>query len=341
MSKHTVFFKIGTKGISIILFLLGLLCVIFSFVEFEHPWSWWQTWGKNVSNTVGTTLMASCVISLILEISNINSIFQNILGNILGDDFPLEAYSENNLEEFKYKICVHQCKDGMKKEQLVNGIYKYEKKLLELSNGLYYDYHNVKYVIEPNELEGIFKVHAAIEYKIVNKFGDDNEMRFKIRTYTISDAEPQKDYENNFLLEKFEVNGEIISNPEICIEKIDKETDSNFYDYKVKIKKNFGKQKNVTVKMAYAYNMPITDQIQSYKITLPCKRLEHQIKIKSDVITKDAWEVKTNAFTAFYYRQKDDDCKFKVEQSGSDLTRIRYDDWIIPGGGYVLYFGKK
>ena len=337
----TVIFKMGTKGISVILFLSGLLCIVFSFLEFNEPWEWWETWGKNVANTVGTTLMASCVISFFLELSNINSILQKILGNILGDDFPLDAYSIENLEKFKYRICTYQSKEGMKKEQLANSIYKYEKRLLELSNGIYYDYHNLRYFIEPNEEKGIFRVDAVIEYKIVNKFGDDNEMRFKIRTYTISDSEPKKDYENNFLLKKFEINGETVKDPQIEIERIDKETDSNYYDYKVKIRKKFGNQKNVTVKMEYTYNMPIRDQLQSYKITLPCKRLEHQIKIKPDAVSKTPWEVKTNAFTAFYYRQKDADCKFKVDQNGSDYTRIVYDDWIIPGGGYVLYFGKK
>ena len=343
MKKKTekILFMLGTKGICLILFLIGLLCVTFSFVSFKDPFPWWEAWGKSVSNTLGTTLIASCVISLVFEISNINSVFQNILGNVLNDEFPIEAYSNENLIRFKNRICLHQCKEGMKQEQLLNSIYKYEKDLLDLSNSIYYEYHNASYVIEPREKEGIFKVDASIEYEIVNRFGDDNLMRFKIRTYSISEKSPEEDYENNFKINKFEINGKKVENPEVLIENIDKEVDSNFYDYKVKITKDLGKKKNVTIIMNYTYNMPISDQIQSYKVTLPCKKLEHKVRIKQDRTTGAEWQIKANAFTAFYYKQKEGNSKFRVEQTGNDHTRVRYDDWTIPGGGYVLYFGKN
>lgn len=341
MKKEHVQIKLGLKGTCLLLFVIGLLCITLSFVNFSKPFPWWIAWGSSVANTLGTTLIASCVISLILEISNINSIFQKILGNVLNDDFPLDAYSKENLGQFKYRICTNECKQGMKKEQLIKSIYKYERNLLELANGLYYDYHKAEYVIEPKENEGILKVNAKIEYKVINKFGDENNMRFKIKTYSVSGGSPKEDYENNFILSNFEINGDKIRNPEIMIEEIPKELDSNFYDYKVKINRNLGKNKAVTVKMRYEYNMPINDKIQSYKLTLPCKNLVHKIKIKKDQGTNNEWEIKTNGFTAFYYRQKEEDSKFKIEPSGSDFVRVSYEDWIIPGGGYILFFDKK
>lgn len=341
MQSKKILFKLGTKGICAVLAIIGTLCIIVGTVQFKNPYSWWTAWGSSVANTLGTTLVASCVVSFVLEISNINTILQNVMGNVLNDDFPLDAYSDKNLTNFKSKISLHQCKEGMEREQLETGIYKYEKNLLELANEVYYEYHKAQYTIEPNENEGIFNVKAHMEYKIVNKFGAPNVMRFKIRTYAISETDPKKDYENNFKLESFKINKKKVSNPNIKIEEIEKDADSNFYDYKVKIEEDFGNAKNTVVDMKYSYNIPISDQIQSYKITFPCKKLEHQMRIKEDNETKEKWQIKTNAFTSFYYRQKDADSKFKVEQNGNDMCTIKFDDWIIPGGGYVNYFCKK
>lgn len=341
MGRKKIQFKLGVKGTCCLLFLAGVVCVILSYFPFDKPWTWWKDWGSSVANAIGTTLIASCVISLILEISNINSIFQGVLSNILNDDFPLDAYSMENLERFKHRICVHECKDGMKCEQLLGSVYKYEKNLLDLANSIYYDFHKANYTIQPKENEGLIEVRAKIEYRVINKFGAENNIRFKLRTYSLEGKNPEESHENNFVLSKFEINGQEVEDPKIVIEEIPKEIDSNYYDYKVKIIRNLGKQKTTTVKMDYTYNVPIYDKTQSYKITAPCKRLEHQIKIKKDNGTNDEWELKTNAFTAFYYKQKEPDSKFRVEPNGSDYVRIIYDDWIIPGGGYVLVFNKK
>ena len=341
MGKKKLQIKFGVTTTCGLLFLAGVSLIIVSYYPFKEPWSWWKDWGHLVANALGTTLVASCVISLILEISNINSIFRGVLSNILNEDFPFDAYSMGNLEQFKYRIATYECGDGMKSEQLLGSVYKYEKNLLHLAKSIYYDFHKASYTIQPKATDGLIEVRAKIEYRVINKFGADNNIRFKLRTYSLDGKNPQESHENNFVLNNFEINGQQVENPEIVIEAIPKEIDSNYYDYKVKILKSLGKQKTTTVKMDYTYNVPIYDKTQSYKLTVPCKRLEHQIKIKKDIGTNEEWELKTNAFTAFYYKQKDPDSQFRVEPIGSDYVRIAFDDWIIPGGGYVLNFSKK
>lgn len=116
MQSKKILFKLGTKGICAVLAIIGTLCIIVGTVQFKNPYSWWTAWGSSVANTLGTTLVASCVVSFVLEISNINTILQNVMGNVLNDDFPLDAYSDKNLTNFKSKISLHQCKEGMERE---------------------------------------------------------------------------------------------------------------------------------------------------------------------------------------------------------------------------------
>lgn len=74
--NNKLFFRIGPIGVCIILVLAGILLVVLSYIDFSRPFSFWTAWGKNTSNSLGTTLVASAVVSLILEISNLKSFFR-------------------------------------------------------------------------------------------------------------------------------------------------------------------------------------------------------------------------------------------------------------------------
>lgn len=65
--------------------------------NYEQPFSWWESWGKSSFNNAGTTLLVAGIISFFIEISTLRSFFQDSMKNILNDDFPLDAYSEENL----------------------------------------------------------------------------------------------------------------------------------------------------------------------------------------------------------------------------------------------------
>lgn len=332
--------------VNIILILLGVLFVIFSYYPFKDAASWWTLWGSKTSAAIGTTLIASGVVSMLLEISTLKNLVSNSLKNILNDEFPLDAYSEENLENFKKSITINLYnRKGKKvdKNKFDKSIYSaYEHKLRESVLDCYYEYHICHYDITPDEEKGIFSVKASLSYKIVNLYEKEAEVYFRAKTYSISADELDEKSENAFVLTLLEINGKPVTDPGqyMTKENIPKMERFDYYNYKIKIHKKLGTKKEYTVKMEYQYNMPITDTFQSYKFTQPCKRAEHRLRIFTDQSTKRIWKLRVSAFAAYYCKQKDDSARYKVEQKENDVAKILMNDWIFPGSGYLAIFEK-
>lgn len=326
-------FNLNAKAICLIFFLIGLGAIAISNVDFKEPAAWWTSWGKETANNAGTTLLVAGVISFLMEISTLKEFFQSLLKNILNDDFPFDAYSEENLRKFKDLIAAHLSEKNIDSNTLSeNTIYSYENKLLELSTKPYYEYHKAHYTVYPKEDIGRIRVNATLDYKIINSFNEETQIKYKTKIY----AKSKEEADGNFVLQELKINNQSVSTKNLVkVEKIEKEEGSNYYDYKVKIKKELGKGKAITVHMKYEYYIPITDRVQNYKITMPCLKLEHEIRIKNQ------WELRGFAFAAFYTRQEGLESKYKVEQTESDLIKVKYNDWVFPGGGYSVYYDKK
>ena len=113
--------------------------------------------------------------------------------NILNDDFPLDAYSEENLEHFKYMISAHLVNTGTE-ELLKDTIYSYEKKLLEMAAERYYEYHKLKSVIKPDMQNDEFLEECTVDYKIVNLCQKENKVQLLYRIYASSEADARRRY---------------------------------------------------------------------------------------------------------------------------------------------------
>lgn len=340
-NKNRVEFKLNSAMVAIIIILVGLLFVILSHYEFNEPYTWWVAWGKSTVNTLGTTLMASAVVSFILEVSNLKSIFAEVLGNVLGESFPLDAYSEDNLDKFHLRIAAYLSGGNIPFEQLRNNIYAYEKKIRDQLAETYYDYHSSKYYYTPDEKNGVFEVTAETKYKIINKYGKDNAISFRIKTYAINGGTSEEEYANNFTIKKFKINGQDVDLDCVKLEDIPKNVhNKGYYDYKIRIDKPLGKEKEYEIELAYDYKMPISDISQSNKMTKCCKNMEHVFKIYPDKGTKEAWSLHGAAFTSFFCKQKESENDFKVDQTSDDTVRIRFNKWVLPGSGYVITLTK-
>lgn len=132
--------------------------------------------------------------------------FSGILGNILGDEFPLNAYSKENLEAFHKRLVCYLCDEEIEVEQLEKSLYSYEKIIRNKITSVYYEYHIVKYFFTPDEKNGVFDVRAEIIYKVVNKYKQTNLMNFRIKTFCLNGKDGSEDYKNNFVLEQFTIN---------------------------------------------------------------------------------------------------------------------------------------
>ncbi len=331
MKKRRISYRIGSIAV-IALFELGGICLIaLANIPFKNPYIWWEAWGRDTASNAGTTILVAGIISLLIEISTLKNFFQDSMKNILNEDFPFSAYSEENLVNFKNLISSYLIGNTMSKEELKKDtIYSYEDQLLQLAKGKYYDYHRAEYTVYPDEEKEMIRINATIDYRIINKEGEKNEIRFKTKSYAL------KDTQDSFNLKKLTINRQEVETKNLVkIERIDKQEESNFYDYKVKIEKDLGKIKKNDVHIEYEYWVPMYDKLQNYKITLPCRNLVHRIRIKNN------WELRGSAYTAFYYRQGEADAKYKIEQSLPDAISINFNGWIFPGAGYSVYYDQK
>lgn len=333
MKKENIIFRLDSKYVCGLFVIVGICFIAIANVNFSHPLSFWGSWGQETVKNVGTTLIVAGIISFLTEISTLKNFFRESMKNILNEDFPFEAYSNENLEHFKDMLSAYLV-GGVNKDELKNTIYSHEGELLKLAKGRYYKYHNATYTVCPNEKDNMIRISAEIEYCIINKFAEKNEILFKTRSYTLDDKDQEK-----FTLKKLKINNKTINtNGLVKIESIHNAEDSNFYDYKVRIVKSLGTQEEVTVYMEYEYKVPIYDRLQNYKITLPCQSLDHRITIKND---NSVWQLRGSAYTAFYCKQSTANAKYKVAQTAPNFINIMFNDWIFPGSGYSIYYDKK
>ena len=328
-----------------LLALFGVLLVVVAAIDYKDPWGWWTSWGSNVVNSIATTLIASAVVSIVLEMSNLRDFVIKALENVLGDDFPLSAYSEENLINFLYGIVAETLnrkltKGNLTKEKLKNSIYSLEKQMRDNVTDIHYEYHKLKYSITPDEKNGVFKVESHLEYKIVNEYGKNNEIVFKTKTYYVSSDMSKEPGFEPFVIEKFNINDKPVTEYQFEKSPIE-QSSAKYYDYKVAIRKELPSTvKYHKVQLHYVYYCPMYDTTQAYKVQYPCKRVEHRFRIYPDCTTKKLWFLHADGFTAYFCSQTTQD-KYCIEQNEDDVVKIDFKDWVFPGSGYVVSIQKK
>ena len=53
------------------------------------------------------------------------------------------------------------------------------------------------------------------------------------------------------------------------------------------------------------------------------------------------WKLETTVFLAYYINQKNIDYNVRVEQEMEDSIKIKVDNWLFPGTGYVTMYIKN
>lgn len=214
--------------------------------------------------------------------------------------------------------------------------------LLQLCQKEYYKFHSTKYYITPDKNSGLFHIKCITEYEIINKQENEIPLRFKMKLYFTKKGMSHEEIKDAFVFNEMKVNGKDIKDYKDKMEITDtNEKFDAYYDYKMKLVLKLGYEKVYRVKLDYEFDVPINDRTQSYKISLPCKNLEHEINILEDKETGQKWEVNATAFASFYVKQGDYSSTFKVKQSRDDSATVLFNDWTIPGAGYVMSYREK
>ena len=134
--------------------------------------------------------------------------------------------------------------------------------------------------------------------------------------------------------------GSIDNTSLVSIEPVTHQGESTYYDSKVIIYKDLKGVRN-KIRAEILYDVPLFDICQSFKISAPCKNIEHKFYINKDVQTGQEWMIQANAYSTFYHRQDEEESNYKVEQNVDDSLIIRFKDWALVGNGYCVFYQKK
>lgn len=348
---------VGISFFTCLLVVIGLGLFALSFIDLDS--SKYDILNKvadpyeSITRNIGLTLFSAGLVSVLIEVSTITSVVKNSVMKIVTEDFPFENFSRDRLNEINKQLVVKRCRtEKMSVQSLNNSVYALENKLLEASEGLYYDYNKATYIINHDSKKGVFNKRAEFEFKIINKYALDNRIHFTVSIIHSTDTLSKDELKDKFHMIKFEikygeknnsVDGGIVLNENqvnqyLDIMSIEGEAHS-LYKYQVSFEYELSKCLWNEVKMIYEYEIPDYDIIQSYKLNLPSKELEHTVIIKADREEHKSWEIAGDAYTAFYFPSSDGN--YQVVQKVPDTIRISFRDWAIIGAGYMVTFLHK
>lgn len=334
---NNVKMNFSSKSISIILTIIGILLILITSLEISDDATVFLKVIISAGNSIGLTLLSVGLVSILIEISTIDSVVNKAIKTVLSDEIPLESYSDSFLSRLKNKISAELT--GISINNLQKSVYILEPNLLDLTNSLYYEYHKAQCDVIPDKSKQIFLKKFKIEYKIINENGFDNWVKLGLSLYDIKPNMSNEERLNNVKIKKFFVNDtNLIDDPLVERSIIPTDVDDLYeYDYTYIFKRQLQKCREHKVVLEYEYTTTQNDLTQSWKLKYPCKKIEHSVTIKG----KNDWRLKANAFASFYHTDSKLQNFFKVEQTIDKSAKIEFDKWTIPGAGYVISYNDR
>lgn len=293
-----------------------------------------------VVDTVASALFSAGLVSVIVEISTIKNLVSDAFRKILLGEFPVSGLNEEALRQINKKVA--STITSIPDNKIENTVYRYERNLLELMVSKYYIYHNFTYHITPDEKNNCFHIRVKIHYKMINDNLVDNTFDLRMKMYSLKEDMTCKECIDALDIKALRINNKDISLEDvISAEPVRHETESStYYNYKVRLYKELTEKKN-TIFAEFSYDVPMHDICQSFRISVPCKELEHKFYINSDVQTGEEWIIKANAYSTFYHSQSEENSNYSVEQNTDTSIIIRYKNWALVGNGYCVIYQKR
>ncbi len=291
----------------------------------------------NIFNTIGGTLFSAGIVSILVEISTIKNLVSDALQNVLHGDIPFESYSPEVLQKINKQIAAKR--GSVSFDKIDNSIYSVEPKLIELLDGLYYNFYNMTFEITPDEKHGIFKKCVTLDYEVINEYDKDNKILYIIRLHNLNDTMTDYEKKKCFNVKKFVINKTDLTNEADEYKEIIpiKEKHSE-YQYAVKFYRELQHCRKHKIHLEFEYDVPIHDTSQIFRLTYPSKNMSHEIYINNE--NGEKWNIHGAAFVSFYCKE-DNNHGFHVKQRHDTHLQISFNNWCIPGAGYVAYLVKK
>lgn len=339
--EFTASIKIST--LTKFMVVIGLCGIIFSnYIKIDNI-NDWRNIVLKIFETISSTLFSAGLVSVVVEISTINSIVDKALNKIFKGDIPLESYSNERLKHINKLIAAKR--GNVQTDFIPNSIYSVEPQLIDILNGLYYEYYNAIYLITPDEKNGVFHKNVKLDYEIKNLFDIDNKVCHKIALYDNVSNSEEKERHKCFNVKSFKINSTDLSNEvEEYIKILDNKDENSSYNYIVQFERKLQHCKSHKIHIEFEYDVPISDISQIFRLSYPCKSTKHSIYIINDYNMSDnqqsEWSIVGTGFTSFYYNGSPKK-ELRVKRHVDTNMEISFDDWCIPGAGYSVYFIKK
>ena len=299
----------------------------------------------DVLKVLAGVAISSGVISLLLEISTMKAtvldVNRSLMDNILNADFDLQNYSTDVLDRLHKNIVICKNQNKISLEMLENSIYTVEPYINRLLTGLFHEYHLMTSWITPDEERSVFKKRIQCKYNVINYYELKNEIVLKLAFLQEKALETDEEKKKKLEITKFRINNmDLIEEvPELLfVENISGKYHS-VYDYWVVFKKNLQESSCQHVEINYEYEVPITDLTQSYKIMKPCKNFRHKVYLDGGDFNR--WQISVSGFASLFYSGSELESSFKVTEDTPHCAEVYFDNWILPGAGYVISLNRK
>lgn len=335
MDNKPITFKLSARVTSILITLIGVALYLLSFPITETTKIPFPIFIKEVLGTLGPTIISAGCVSLVLEISTIKVCIEDSIYNLIKGKLPLEHYPEEVVEAIQEKLIGLKCGKSIDIDET---IYKFEPYLRSFLTKPYYDFHSYKYIVTPKQ--GFLHKSVQSRSTIINQNLEENYFTFSWTFISDSGLDIQNHTQSNIRIKKFTVNGtdckaELISSCEVTKHE-------DIYDkfpFRVLFSYNLTNYATAEIEFDYEYTVEESDMTQSFKLAKPCRKFTHEIYI--DGSRSDDWSLSVNAFTAFYANGSPLERKYLTEAKTNKVCKISFDDWTLPGAGYVITFIKK
>lgn len=287
----------------------------------------------DIVNAIGSTLLSAGIVSVLVEISTIKGLISDAFNNVLQGNIPLDSYSNKILTKINKQIAAKR--GNVAFGSIDDSIYSVEPKLIDLLDGLYYNYYNASYEITPDEERGVFKKFVTLDYEVVNECGKDNSVSHSIRLCNVKSNMTDEEKRNMFQIKSFTINKTDLTNEVDKYKNVVpiKEKHSE-YQYTVTFRRELQHCKYHKIHLEFEYDVPLKDTSQIFRLTYPSKSMIHEIYINNNMGYR--WKIHGAAFVSFYCKE-DNNHGFHVKQKHDSDLQISFNNWCIPGAGYVAY----
>ena len=336
------------KPVNFALLLMFLGTTVFTFASIFYPENitnglkgYILKWFLDIIKLLSGIVISSGFISLLLEISTIKNTVFDVFNRFLNADFDLSNYSIETLRNLHKKIIIQYNKGKLTLDMLNNSVYTLEEHVNSLLTGLSHDFHDVTCYVTPLENENIFIKKFKWRYNIRNDYKLKNKVYFEVSLPfepSVVDANAKLE---KLHITKFAINGtDLLNEVPKCKKVIDiVDHEHNVYAFKVIFERELQECQTHLIEMDYDIKIPMNDFRQVYRLKLPCKKLTHRIHLDGGDYSK--WQLSVSGFAPFFHADSKIEDKFKVFESTKRSAEVLFDNWVLPGAGYVVTFRKN